>query len=59
MIDYSEVLRDLTERRNELEAAIKALRRIAGLPAGPQKLETPHIAGSSEPNGIPTAPRQN
>jgi hypothetical protein len=33
MIDYNEVLKDLKERRSELDAAIRAVTRIAGRPA--------------------------
>jgi hypothetical protein len=40
-IDYGAILRDLTERRSELDAAIKAVRRIIELYPGQQALEMP------------------
>ena len=45
-IDYNEVLRDLTDRRNELEAAIRAIGRIAGH-------AVPHPSPASAPEPVP------
>lgn len=44
-IDYSEVLRDLAERRVEMDAAIRAIRRIVGHPGSASTVATPQSGG--------------
>lgn len=55
-IDYNEVLRDLTERRNELDAAVRAIRRIVAysmnVPGGATASPVSNGRATDAPGGL-------